>query len=193
MASRCRPSAPPSPASNANQAKGFVEQGDTRWQIGANDQALTAREYLPLIISYTNGAPVRLRDVRQCGRLDRECPQRPAVFNGKPGVIIQVTRQPGANIIETVDRIKSELPVLRASIPNSIKVEVSADRSVTIRTSLHEVEFMLALSVVLVTLVVFLFLRSARATLIPAVAVPVSLIGTFAVMYVAGSASTISP
>ena len=105
-----------------------MEQGDTRWQIGANDQALTAREYLPLIISYTNGAPVRLRDVGSVVD-STENVRNAAVFNGKPGVIIQVTRQPGANIIETVDRIKAELPVLRASIPNTIKVEVSADRS----------------------------------------------------------------
>ncbi len=172
-------------ASNANQAKGFVEQGNTRWQIGANDQALSAHEYLPLIISYAKGAPVRLGDVASVVD-STENVRNAAVFNGKPGVIIQVTRQPGANIIETVDRIKAELPVLRASIPNTIKLEVSADRSVTIRTSLHEVEFTLLLSIMLVTLVVFLFLRSARATLIPAVAVPVSLIGTFAIMYVAG-------
>ncbi len=111
-------------AANANQAKGFVEQGNTRWQIGANDQALSAREYLPLIINYTNGAPVRLGDVGSVVD-STENVRNAAVFNGKPGVIIQVTRQPGANIIETVDRIKAELPVLRASIPNTIKVEVS--------------------------------------------------------------------
>ena len=170
---------------NANQAKGFVEQGDVRWQVAANDQALRSTDYLPLIISYSNGAPVRLGEVSQV--LDSvENIRNAAVFNGEPAVILQITRQPGANIIETVDRIKEELPVLKASISNEILVRVASDRSVTIRTSLHEVEFTLVLAVALVTLVVFLFLGSARATLIPAVAVPVSLIGTFAIMYLAG-------
>ena len=170
---------------NANQAKGFVERGDVRWQVAANDQALHSSDYLPLIISYSNGAPVRLGDVASV--VDSvENIRTAAVFNGEPSVILQITRQPGANIIETVDRIKAELPVLKASISNEILVRVASDRSVTIRTSLHEVEFTLVLAVALVTLVVFLFLGSARATLIPAVAVPVSLIGTFAIMYVAG-------
>ncbi len=172
-------------SANANQAKGFVEQGAVRWQVGANDQALHASDYIPLIISYSNGAPVRLGDVADV--IDSvENTRNSAVFNGEPAVIIQITRQPGANIIETVDRIKSELPALRASISSEILMQVSADRSITIRTALHDVEFSLVLSIVLVVLVVFLFLRSARATLIPAVAVPVSLIGTFSIMYLAG-------
>ncbi len=170
---------------NSNQAKGFVEQGDRRWQVGANDQALKAADYIPLIISYRKGAPVRLGDVADVTD-SVENIRTTAVFNGEPAVLIQITRQPEANIIETVDRIKAMMPALQASIPSSIKMAVAADRSITIRTGLHDVETSLILSVILVTLVVFLFLRDWRATLIPTVAVPVSLIGTFSVMYLAG-------
>ena len=170
---------------NANQAKGFVEQGSKRWQIAANDQALHSSDYLPLIISYHKGAPVRLGDVAEV--VDSvENVRTFAVSNGVPAVLVQITRQPEANIIETIDRIKALLPALQASIPAGIKLNISADRSVTIRASLHDVEFSLVLSVILVTLVVFLFLRDARATLIPCIVVPVSLIGTFAIMYLAG-------
>ena len=170
---------------NANQAKGFVEQGDKRWQVAANDQALRSSDYLPLIISYRNGAPVRLGDVAEV--VDSvENIRTAAVSNGVPAVLVQITRQPEANIIETIDRIRALLPALEASIPAGIKLNVSSDRSVTIRASLKDVEFSLILSVILVTLVVYLFLRDARATLIPCIVVPVSLIGTFAVMYLAG-------
>jgi multidrug efflux pump len=172
-------------ATNANQAKGFVEMGDKRWQVGANDQALKSSDYIPLIISYHNGAPVRLGDVAEV--VDSvENVRSAAVSNGMPAVLVQITRQPEANIIETVDRIKAMLPALEASIPAGINVAVAVDRSVTIRASLHDVEMSLIISVILVTLVVYLFLRDARATLIPSIAVPVSLIGTFAIMYLAG-------
>ncbi len=170
---------------NVNQAKGLVEQGDRRWQIATNDQALAAADYLPLIISYSNGAPVRLSDLGEV--VDSvENLRNYAISNGKPSILIQITRQPGANIIETVERVKAMLPVLQASIPAGIKVAVAVDRSVTIRASLHDVMFTLLVSVALVIFVVYLFLGNARATLIPAVAVPVSLIGTFSVMYLMG-------
>ncbi len=172
-------------ATNANQAKGFVEQGDRRWQVAANDQALHASDYIPLIISYHNGAAVRLGDVADV--VDGvENIRTAAVSNGVPAVLVQITRQPEANIIETVDRIKATLPALQASIPAGIKLDIAADRSVTIRASLHDVEISLMLSVTLVTMVVFLFLREVRSTLVPTVAVPVSLIGTCAAMYLAG-------
>ena len=172
-------------ATNVNQAKGFVESGDRRWQVTANDQAMKAKDYTPLIIHYQSGAAVRLDDVGDVVDSMEEL-RSTASFNGKPAVLVTVTRQPGANIIETVERIKATLPALQASISHEINVEVAVDRSVTIRASLHDVEFSLVLSIGLVVMVVFLFLRDWRATLVPAVAVPVSLIGTFAVMYLAG-------
>ena len=172
-------------STNANAAKGFVEKNGIHWQVMANDQALHASDYRPLVIAYRNGAPVRLADVAEVDD-SVENVRNAAVFNGKPAVLMIVTRQPGANIIETVDRIKAMLPVLAASIPAGIDLTVGLDRSVTIRSSLHDVELTLFIAVALVTMVVFLFLRNARATLIPAIAVPVSLIGTFAVMYLAG-------
>ena len=172
-------------ATNANQAKGFVELGDRRWQIAANDQALKASDYIPLIISYRKGAPVRLGDVAEV--VDSvENLRTYAITNGVPSVLIQINRQPEANIIETVDRIKAMIPALQASIPSSIKLAVSADRSVSIRAALRDVEMSLIGAVVLVTLVVFLFLRDFRAVAVPAVAVPVSLIGGFAAMHLAG-------
>ncbi len=172
-------------ATNANQAKGFVEQGDQRWQVGANDQALKSSDYVPLIISYRNGAPVRLGDVADV--VDGvENLRTSALSNGVPSVLVQITRQPEANIIETVDRIKAMLPILQASIPAGIKLDIAADRSVTIRTALHDVEISMMISITLVTLVVFFFLREVRSTLVPSIAVPVSLIGTCAAMYLAG-------
>ncbi len=172
-------------STNVNQAKGFVERGDAHWKIAANDQALTAREYLPLIVSYSHGAPVRISDVGTAVDSVEDL-RNAAISNGKPAILVMITRQPGANIIATVERVKRMLPALQASIPEGIELSLAADRSVTIRTSLHDVEVTLCLSIALVIMVVFVFLRSARATLIPAVAVPVSLIGTFAVMYLAG-------
>ena len=172
-------------ATNANRPKGMLEHGDKSWQIYANDQAKTAAEYLPLIISYRNGAPVRLSDVAQV--VDSVADLRNAgSANGKPSVLLILNRQPGANIIETVDSVRALLPQLRASIPSAIHLDVMLDRTPTIRASLHDTERTLLLSTALVIMVVFLFLRNWRAALIPSVAVPVSLIGTFGVMYLLG-------
>jgi multidrug efflux pump len=162
-----------------------VEQGDRYWQIYANDQASTAKEYEPLIIDFNNGAPVRLKDVATV--VDSVADLRNAGFaDGHRSVLVILNRAPGANIIETVDRVSALLPQIRASIPAAIDLKVVLDRTPTIRASLRDVERTLVISVALVILVVFLFLRSARATLIPSIAVPVSLIGTFAVMYMLG-------
>ena len=172
-------------ATNANRPKGFLD-GDTRsWTIQANDQAKTAKEYLPVIVSYRNGAAVRLgdlgqvidsvQDVRNFGSAD-----------GKPAVLIIINRQPNANIIEVVDRIVDMLPELRASIPQDVSLDLMMERTTTIRASLHDVERTLVFAIVLVTLVVFVFLRNVRAALIPSIAVPISLVGTFSVMYMAG-------
>ncbi len=167
---------------NANRPKGLVESSRDHWQIQANDQAKTAKEYMPLIVSYKNGAAISMADIAQV--TDSSVDLRNAGLVGKqPAVMVILFRQPGANIIETENRINALLPALQASIPAAIKLQVVMSRSPTIRASLNEVERSLVLSVSLVILVVYLFLRSGRATLIPAVTVPVSLIGTFAVMY----------
>jgi multidrug efflux pump len=172
-------------ATNVNRPKGTLEQGDRHWQILANDQAQSAREYLPLIISYRNNAPVRLSDVAEVNDSVQDV-RNQGLSNGKPAVLLQIRRQPNANIIETVDRVKATLPQLRASISGAISLDVVSDRSPTIRASVHDVEITLMISIGLVIMVVFIFLRNARATLIPTVAVPVSLIGTFGVMYLCG-------
>ena len=170
---------------NANRPKGFIEEGERRWQIGANDQAKTAAEYLPLVIRQQDGATLRLQDVAEVRDAVQDV--RNAGFaDGKPAVLLIIFRQPAANIIETVDRVKALLPQLGASIPRSVNLTVGMDRTLTIRASLREVERTLTISIALVVMVVFVFLRNARATLIPSVAVPVSLIGTFSVMYLAG-------
>ena len=172
-------------ANNANRPKGELEQGNRHWQILANDQAFKAADYRPLIIHYANGAAVRLQDVATVSDAVQDV-RTAGLFNGKPAVSLVVTRQPGANIIETVDRIRALLPELRASIPQGIQLDVAMDRSPTIRASLADVEHTLVISVALVILVVLLFLRNGRATLIPALTVPVSLVGTFGIMYLAG-------
>ncbi len=169
-------------AANANRPKGAVEQGERHWQIAANDQAMKAAEYVSVVLRSRAGATVRLGDVAQVVDSVEDL-RNAGSADGKPSVLLVLFRQPGANIIETVDRVRELLPELRASIPGAIDVEVVSDRTPSIRASLHEIERTLLISVGLVILVVFLFLRSARATLIPSVAVPVSLIGTFAVMY----------
>ncbi|AXE33473.1 multidrug efflux RND transporter permease subunit [Chromobacterium phragmitis] len=170
---------------NANKPKGFLENDARHWQIQANDQAGKASDYQPLIISYKNGAAVRISDVAEVK--DSVVDLRNAGMLGKqPAVMLILFRQPGANIIETVDRVKAMLPKLQASIPAAIQINEVMDRTPTIRASLSEVERSLAISVALVILVVFLFLRNGRATAIPAITVPVSLVGTFAVMYLAG-------
>jgi len=172
-------------AANANRPKGTLEEGDRHWQIYANDQAKTAAEYLPLIVAYRNGSAVQLSEVGDVVDSVQDL-RNAGMANGKPSVAVIINRQPNANIIETVDRVTALLPSLRASIPNTITLKVSMERTTTIRASLREVGRALAISVALVILVVFLFLRDARATLIPSVAVPVSLVGTFGVMYLAG-------
>ena len=172
-------------ATNANRPKGTVEDGERQWQILANDQARKAAEYMPLVVAYRNGGAVRLSDVAEVVDSVQDL-RNAGSANGKPSVLLILNRQPNANIIETVDRVRAILPVLRASIPSAIDLEVALDRTPTIRASLLEVERSLVISMGLVILVVFLFLRNWRATLIPAVAVPVSLIGTFAVMHLCG-------
>ena len=172
-------------ASNANRPKGSVENASQRWQIEANDQSKTAAEYKPLIIGYNEGTAVRLQDVAEV--LDSVQDLRnDGSLNGKPSVMLIITRQPGANILDTVERIKNLLPTLTTIVPKAIDMTVAMERTTTIKASLREVENALLISIALVILVVFLSLRNARATLIPAVAVPVSLAGTFGVMYLCG-------
>jgi len=172
-------------ATNANRPKGLVESTDRIWQIGANDQAKKASEYLPLIVAYRNGAAVRLGDVANV--IDSvENIRNAGATNGKPSILLFVYRQPGANIIDTVERVKALIPQLKASIPSAIDLATVLERTTTIRASLREAERSLTLAVVLVVLVVYAFLRNTRAILIPAVAVPVSLIGTFAAMKLLG-------
>jgi len=172
-------------ASNANRPKGSVEAGDKHWQIYANDQAKKASDYIPLIVSYRNGAAVRLADLGEVVDSVQDL-RNSGLYNGKPSVLLIISKQPGANVIETVDSVKELLPQLQASIPAAINLQIGTDRTPTIRASLNEVERTLLISIALVILVVFLFLRNIYSTLIPSIAVPVSLIGTFGVMYLAG-------
>jgi len=172
-------------AANANRPKGSLEDGERHWQIAANDQAKTAAEYLPLIVAYRNGNPVQLTEVADVVDSVQDL-RNAGMANGKPSVLVIINRQPNANIIETVDRVKALLPVLRASIPAAITLTPAMERTATIRASLRDVGRALVISVALVILVVFVFLRDWRATLIPGVAVPVSLVGTFGAMYLAG-------
>ena len=170
---------------NANRPKGLVGDEQRHWQIKANDQAKLARDYAPLIISYKNGAAVRMSDVAEVK--DSVVDLRNAgMLGNQPAIVLLMFSQPGANIIETVDRVKALMPQLRASIPAAINMHLVMDRTVTVRTSLNDAEFSLICSVILVVLVVFMFLRNMHATAIAAISVPVSLIGTFAVMYLAG-------
>jgi len=172
-------------SANAHSPKGALEQGDRRYQIYTNDQANHAADYRPLIVAYRNGAAVRLTDVGEV-KDSVENVRNQGLSNGKPAVLVILYRQPGANIIDTVDRVKAILPQLQASIPHAINVELTMDRTTTIRASLHDVERALLVATALVILVVFVFLRNGRATLIPSVAVPVSLIGTFGAMWLLG-------
>jgi multidrug efflux pump len=167
---------------NANLPKGQISNGETTADILTNDQLLKADYYKPLIVGYHKGAAIKLSDVADV-QDSVENIRAAGYVNGKPSVLVIISRQPGANIIDTVDRIYSELPSLKASIPSAINLTVVLDRTTTIRASVKDVERTLALSVALVILVVFFFLRNVRATLIPSVAVPVSLIGTFGIMY----------
>jgi multidrug efflux pump len=172
-------------SANAHSPKGGIDVGDQRYQIYSNDQANKAADYRSLVVAYRNGAAVHLSDVGEVTDGVEDL-RNAGLSNGKPAVLIILYRQPGANIISTVDLVKSLMPQLRASISPAIDVNIAVDRSTTIRTSLHDVERTLVLAVLLVIIVVFAFLRSLRATLIPVVAVSVSLIATFAAMYLMG-------
>jgi multidrug efflux pump len=167
---------------NANTPKGHFTDGLKLWEVGANDQIFKVSDYKDLVIAYRNGTAIRVSDVGNAVDSVEDL-RNAGYFNGKPSVSIMISRQPGANIIETVDRIFAILPQLKAAIPQSIDMKVSSDQTVTIRASVHDVEKSMAISIGLVILVVFCFLRSGRSTFIPSVVVPVSLIGTFAVMY----------
>ncbi|WP_018229962.1 multidrug efflux RND transporter permease subunit [Methyloversatilis universalis] len=171
--------------SNVYRPKGFVEQDGRYWQIEANDQARRAADYVPLILNHTSGGVLRLGDVATVSESVQDV-RNLGLTNGKPTVLLVVTKRPGSNVIETVEQVRALLPELSASLPAAARMEIALDSSVTIRSALHEVEIALVISVALVILVVFLFLRNARATLIPAVVVPVSLAGSFAVMYLLG-------
>jgi multidrug efflux pump len=170
---------------NVNHPKGTIESGEERWQIQANDQAREAKEYLPLIVSYRNGSPVTIGDL---GKVEDsvEDLRNTGLKDGKPSVILILTKQPQANVIETVEQVKAILPELQASISSDIELSVVVDRSMSIRASIEEVEFSLFTSVLLVILVVLVFLRDIRSTLVPFIAVPVSLSGACAVMYFCG-------
>ena len=170
---------------NVNRPKGVVEVGDRQWQIGANDQAKKAAEYLPLVVSWKNGAALRLSDIATVTDSVQDA-RNMGLTDGEPSVQLIIYRQPGANILETVERVKDLLPRLRATIPDAIDMEVVMERTTTIRASLREVGAALAISIALVVIVVFAFLRSGRATIIPAISVPVSLLGTFIAMYLLG-------
>ena len=172
-------------AANVNQAKGSFDGAQRASTIDANDQLKSAAEYQNLIIAWKNGNPLRLKDVATIVD-DAENLRLAAWSDRTPGVILNVQRLPGANEIQTVDRVKALLPKLQASLPASVDVQIIADRTTTIRASVDDTEFELLLSVALVVMVIFMFLRSARATLIPSVAVPLSLVGTFGVIYMAG-------
>jgi len=170
---------------NTNQAKGSFDGPTRASTIDANDQLKSAEEYKGMIVAYRNGSPVRLTDVADV--IDGAENNRLAAWaNQLPAIIVNIQRQPGANVIEVVDRIKQLLPQLQAAMPAAVDVAVLTDRTVTVRASVHDVQFELFLAVALVVMVIFLFLRSLSATVIPSVAVPLSLIGTFGVMYLAG-------
>jgi multidrug efflux pump len=172
-------------SANAHSPKGGIDVGDKRYQIYANDQANKAEDYRPLIVAYRNGAPVKLSDVAEVSN-GVENIRNAGLSNGKPAVLIILYRQPGANIISTVDAVKDLMPTLHASISPAIDINLAVDRSGTIRASLHDVERTLVLAVMLVIIVVFAFLRNLRATVIPVVAVSVSLVATFGAMYLMG-------
>ena len=163
--------APRWPQANVDQAKGVIDGARQSYTIGANDQLFTSDQYKPIVIAYRNGAPVRLSDVANV--IDgTENTRLAAWMNLTPAVIVNIQRQPGANIISVVDRIKKLLPQLQASLPSAVNVQILTDRTTTIRASVKDVEFELMLTIVLVVMVIFFFLRNLRATFIPSVAVP---------------------
>jgi multidrug efflux pump len=172
-------------AANVNQAKGGFDGPRQAFIIGANDQLYSSKDFRPLIIAYRKGAPVHLTDVAEVID-DAENVNQAAWMNQSPAVVVNIQRQPGANVIEVVDRIKKLMPQLKSALPAGIKVEVLTDRTTTIRESVKDVQFELLLAVGLVVLVIFLFLRNLAATAIPSVAVPLSLVGSFGAMYLLG-------
>ena len=170
-------------SANANTPKGSIENEGNRWVLFATDQLfIKTEEYSPLIVAYHNGAPVRLSDIAIVTEGTADL-RNSGYANGKPAVSMNISRQPGANIMKTVDLIEALLPELRASIPPAAKIEITSDRTTTIRASVQDIEFTLLLTVVLVVMVIFLFLRNVWATIIPSVSVPLSIVGTFGVMY----------
>ena len=172
-------------SANANTPKGSVDIGGNRYHLYTNDQASHAEQYRNLVIAYRNGSAVRLSDVADI--LDSvENVRNLGLYDGQPAVLLILFREPGANVIETVDRVAASIPALQAALPSDIRMTVANDSTVTIRASLHDVERTLIVASALVVLVVFVFLRNGRATLVPAVAVPISLLGTFAAMYLLG-------
>ncbi|KQQ55824.1 acriflavine resistance protein B [Pseudomonas sp. Leaf127] len=170
---------------NVRRPKGFVETDRYNWQVQANDQLEKAKDYAPLIIRYQNGAALRLSDVAKVSDAV-ENRYNSGFYNDRTAVLLVINRQPGANIIQTVQQIKDQLPALRAVMPASVSLEVAQDRSPVIKATLHEAELTLLIAVVLVIMVVFLFLGNLRASLIPTLAVPVSLVGSFAIMHLCG-------
>src|SRR5262245_50792969 len=172
-------------AANVDQAKGVLDGPRQSYTIAANDQLLSSEQYNSIVIAYRNGAPVRLSDVATAVD-SAENVKQAAWMNLTPAVIVNIQRQPGANIISVVDRIKRLLPQLQSSLPSGMKVQILTDRTQTIRASVKDVQFELMLTVALVVMVIFLFLRNLSATVIPSVAVPLSLVGTFGVMYLLG-------
>ncbi len=172
-------------AANANRPKGMVHNGTSSQMLDTTDQLFTADQYRSLIMSYNNGAAVRLGDVADVEDAVSDV-RNLGLINGKPGIILPIFRQPGANIIDTVDRVKAIIPYLQSSIPPAMKLSVVMDRTTSVRASVKDIERTLLISIVLVILVVFLFLRTVRATIIPSISVPLSLVGTFGVMYLLG-------
>jgi multidrug efflux pump len=172
-------------SANANSPKGTINDGGRRYQIYTNDQATKAADYTPIVIAYRNGAAVRLSDVAEV-RDSVQDVRSLGMFNDRPSVLLILYRQPGANVVETIDRVKAELPHLEAAMPADIKLSIAIDSSMTIRASLHDTELTLLAAAMLVTLVVYLFLRNIRATMIASVTVPISIFGTFGVMYLFG-------
>jgi multidrug efflux pump len=172
-------------SANANSPKGAIEDGDNHYQLYTNDQASHAADYMPLVVAYRNGAPVRLTDVADIQDSVEDL-RNQGLSGGQPAVLVILFRTPGANIIDTVDRVYAELPALAAAMPHDLDIVAAADRTTTIRASLHDTQRTLVISVLLVTAVVFVFLGNLRATIIPAIAVPISIIGTFGAMYLLG-------
>ena len=172
-------------AASPNVPKGELADARLNRILNVQDQLFRAKQYAPVIVAYRNGAPVRISDVGTVNDSQQNA-HKAGQVNGKTSVLLTIYRQPSANIMTTVDGIREILPMLRASIPPSIHIDVTQDRTTTIRASVHEVEVTMAISVALVILVVFVFLRSLWATAIPSVAVPLSLVGTFGVMYLLG-------